>query len=137
MRLRLYSPASLALAALVFLVPTAFAQGTISFAQLNGTVEDTSGRSIAKAQVTLRQVDTNRTYTATTNDAGFYVVPTLSPGKYELDVQYSGFAKFTQTGLVLSVGQTATIDVTLTVGNQPSDRFGPNPGIAHQWPPVR
>jgi len=117
MRLRLYSPASLALAVLVFVAPPAFAQATISFAQLNGTVEDTSGRSIAKAQVTLREVDTNRTYTATTNDAGFYVVPTLTPGRYELEVQYSGFAKFTQTGIVLTVGQTATIDVTLKIAS--------------------
>src|SRR3984893_6561406 len=117
MRLRLYSPASLALAVLVFVAPPAFAQATISFAQLNGTVEDTSGRPIAKAQVTLREVDTNRTYTATTNDAGFYVVPTLTPGRYELEVQYSGFAKFTQTGIVLTVGQTATIDVTLKIAS--------------------
>lgn len=117
MRLRLYSPASLALAVLVLVAPPAFAQATISFAQLNGTVEDTSGRSIAKAQVTLREVDTNRTYTATTNDAGFYVVPTLTPGRYELEVQYSGFAKFTQTGIVLTVGQTATIDVTLKIAS--------------------
>jgi hypothetical protein len=79
MRLRLCLPASVALAVLVFLAPTAFAQGTISLAQLNGTVQDTSGRSIAKAQVTLREVDTNRTYTATTNDAGFYVSPRCPP----------------------------------------------------------
>ena len=109
MRLRPHLPASLALIILVFLAPTAFAQATISFAQLNGTVLDTSGRSIVKAQITLREVDTNRTYTATTNDAGFYVVPNLPPGKYEFDVQYSGFAKFAQTGIILSVGQTATI----------------------------
>src|SRR5882762_10030179 len=117
MRLGLYSPASLALAVLAFVAPQAFAQATISFAHLNGTVQDTSGRTVAKAQVTLREVDTNRTYTATTNDAGFYVVPTLPPGRYDLEAQYSGFAKFTQTGLILSVGQTATIDVTLKVAS--------------------
>src|SRR5579864_6631592 len=95
--------------------PRAFGQATLSFAQLNGTVQDTSGRVVAGATVGLRDLGTNRTYNAVCNTSGFYVAPNLPPGQYELTVQNSGFAKYIQTGITLTVGQTATVDVTLKV----------------------
>ena len=107
--------ACLVLALVAVFTPKSFTQATISFAQVNGTVLDEGGRAIVKAAVNLREIDTNQSYTATTNDAGFYVVPSLPPGKYEMAVAYTGFAKYTQTGIVLSVGQTATYNVRLKV----------------------
>ena len=101
------------------LTPRALGQGTVSFAQLNGTVLDTSGRAVAGAAVTLRAVGTNQSHSAVCNTSGYYVVPSLPPGRYELAVQYAGFAKYVQQGIVLSVGQTATIDVTLKVAAAP------------------
>jgi hypothetical protein len=91
----------------------ALSQSTAALAQLNGTIEDPQGAVIAKASVSLREMDTNRAYAATSNESGFYVLPNVLPGRYELKVSYTGFAPFTQTGVVLSVGQTATINVTL------------------------
>jgi len=104
-----------AVAVVICFAPQALGQATISAAQLNGTVLDSSGRTVAGATVTLRDVNTNRTSTAVTNASGYYVVPNLSPGQYELTVQYTGFAKYMRTGIPLSVGQTATIDVSLKV----------------------
>jgi outer membrane receptor protein involved in Fe transport len=95
--------------------PRAVAQATITFAQLNGSVMDESGRAVVKATIELRQLATNRQYTATTNEAGLYLVPNLPPGQYELTAQAPGLAKYTQTGIVLTVGQAATIDITLKV----------------------
>jgi hypothetical protein len=92
-----------------------FSQGNITFAQLNGTVRDTTGATIPGATVTMRDLETNRVATAVTNTAGNYVVPNLPPGRYELTVELSGFARYTQTGLVLTVGQSATQNVTLSV----------------------
>ena len=69
----------------------------------------------AKAAITLRNVDTNIQYTATTSDAGYYIFSSVAPGNDELSVQYTGFAKYTQTGIVLRVGQIATIDIALKV----------------------
>ena len=97
--------------------PPSYSQATTAFAQLNGTVRDTSGGFVAKASIALREVDTNREYTAVSNETGFYVVPNLPPGRYELSIEYKGFAKYTQTGIVLSVGQAATIDVTLKIAS--------------------
>ena len=60
-------------------------------------------------------LDTNQTFTSVSDDAGFYAVPSLPPGRYELTVNYAGFGKYTRTGVALSVGQTATVNVTLKV----------------------
>jgi outer membrane receptor protein involved in Fe transport len=97
------------------LVLPAFPQATISFAQLSGTVLDSSGRTIANAPVTVRNVETNTTFTATTTGDGYYVIPNLPPGKYDVSAVYSGFSKTTQTGIVLTVGETATVNLTLKV----------------------
>src|SRR5262249_28737574 len=95
------------------------AQVGAAFAQLNGTVQDASGRTIVKASITLRDLETNRAYMATSNVAGYYLIPNLPPGRYELTVQYTGFAKYTNPGIVLSVAQTATVDVTMKVASVP------------------
>jgi Carboxypeptidase regulatory-like domain len=65
----------------VFLAASAFGQATISFAQLSGTVLDTSGRAVVGASVTARDVGTNQTYKSSSNSSGFYFVPNLPPGQ--------------------------------------------------------
>jgi hypothetical protein len=95
----------------------ASAQATISYALLNGTVTDEAGRSIAKANIALRSLDTNQTYSAVANEAGYYALPSLPPGQYDITVTSSGFGKYQRTGLVLTVGQTATVNVTLKVAS--------------------
>src|SRR5438132_1105586 len=94
---------------------SAFAQAVIAVAQLNGTVRDTSGSVVANASVSLRNLDTNRTYTSTSDASGYYIVPNLPPGPYELNVTYPGFEAVVQSGIQLRVGQTATLDLTLAV----------------------
>jgi carboxypeptidase family protein/TonB-dependent receptor-like protein len=110
MRRRSFLRVFVATWALIGCAPVVFPQ---SMAQLNGTVQDERGGVVARASITLRETDTNRAYTATTNDDGFYVIPNVPPGRYELKVAFTGFATFTQTGVALTVGQTATLNVTL------------------------
>src|SRR5271157_177865 len=89
----------------------AFPPATIGFAQLNGTVLDSSGRTIVNAPVVTRNVDTNTTFTASTTSDGYYVIPNLPPGKYDVSASYTGFSKTTETGIALRVGQTATVNL--------------------------
>src|ERR1700691_2247119 len=84
-------------------------------AQLNGTVVDQTGGSVSKAIIALRNADTNRSNTVASNDTGYYIFTNIPPGRYELTVAFTGFSKYTQTGIHLRVGQIRTIDVTLTV----------------------
>jgi hypothetical protein len=93
---------------------SAAAQATISYAQLSGTVLDPSGKVIVGATVSLRNTGTNRTYTATTNNTGVYVIPNLPPGPYELQINFTGFGAYMRS-IELSVGQTATVNATLAV----------------------
>jgi hypothetical protein len=103
--------------ALLFVSATpAFSQITV--AQLNGSVHDESGGIVKNATVTLRDTATNAIYRTTSNDSGLYVIPNLPPDTYELTVSYTGFATTIDRGIVLTVGQTATVDINLRVATQ-------------------
>ncbi|HKF21362.1 MAG TPA: TonB-dependent receptor [Candidatus Angelobacter sp.] len=91
------------------------AQISSSDAQLNGTIRDQTGRVVVKADITLRNVDTNYTYKTTSSAVGSYILPNVPPGNYELTADSKGFSKYSQTGLVLRVAQVATMDITLKV----------------------
>ncbi len=91
------------------------AQATSGYAQLNGAVQDAAGAAVAKARISLRNPATNQQSDALANEAGYFIVPNLSPGSYELTVESDGFTKYVQTGILLTVGQTATVTVTLKV----------------------
>jgi len=117
MALRLWLLAVLAIMILGTWGQPSHAQVGAAVAELNGTVRDASGGSVAKASVTLRNTETNRIYTSVSNENGLYVLASVPPGSYELTTEATGFAKSTQTGIVLTVGQTATIDVTLKVAS--------------------
>jgi outer membrane receptor protein involved in Fe transport len=93
----------------------ASAQAVITVAQLNGTVRDTTGSVVANAAVSIRNLDTNRTYMSMSDSSGFYIVPNLPPGTYDLNVSFAGFERYVQSNIQLRVGQTATLDVTLGV----------------------
>jgi outer membrane receptor protein involved in Fe transport len=105
--------------AIIFGCPSrAFSQAGVNFAQLNGSVRDEGGGTIAKAAVTLHEVDTNLVYATTTNESGFYTLPNVPPGRYELKISFDGFSNYTQTGIVLTVSQNATLDVVLKVASK-------------------
>src|SRR6185436_17098684 len=105
-----------ALAALVALLTctAAWAQAT---AQLSGTVKDESGGVLPGVSVTATQIDTGFSRTVTTDESGHYVMPNLPTGPYKLEVSLQGFKTYAQTGIVLQVGETPTINAALAVGN--------------------
>src|SRR5690349_8893602 len=80
-----------------------------------GTVKDGGSNLIAGASITAKQTETNFTRTVTTNSDGSYLLVQLPPGNYQLTVQQEGFATRTTT-LELTLGNTALLDVTLSVG---------------------
>ena len=103
------------LAAVLLTALPAVSQVSIAQAQLNGTVRDQSGGVVQKATLTLRDVDTNRVYSTSSNTSGYYNLANIPPGNYELTVEFSGFGKYKQSGLTLTGGQAATIDITMKV----------------------
>jgi hypothetical protein len=95
-------------------ITPAWAQAT---AQLSGTVTDESGAVLPGVTVTMTQTDTGFTRTVVTDDTGAYVMPNLPTGPYRLEVSLQGFRTYVQTGIVLQVAATPTINTSLAVGN--------------------
>ena len=70
-----------------------------------GTITDESGGVVASATVTVVDVDRGVTRTLTTDDAGEYNAPNLTPGTYTVRGEARGFKKIERTGIVIQVGQ--------------------------------
>ena len=85
-------------------------------AQLSGTVVDESGGALPGAEVTVTQTDTGMSRFVITNTDGGYVFTNLPIGPYKLAAKMSGFANFEQTGIVLAIGDTRSVKITLKVG---------------------
>lgn len=102
--------------AMLFAIPlTGIAQ--ITSATITGTITDQSGAAVPAASVTARNIDTGLTRTVTTGDDGFYRLEFIPVGNYEIEVSAtSGFKKANQAGIVLRVGDTVRVDVSLEVG---------------------
>lgn len=82
---------------------------------ITGTISDPSHSVIPGATVTVTNADTGSARVFTTNNAGIYMAPFLVPGHYRVDASAAGFGKVNTSNLTLLVGQTLTIDLTLTV----------------------
>ena len=93
---------------------SASAQAT---AELAGRVTDESGAVLPGVSVTVTQTDTGFTRTTVTDGEGGYSLPNLPTGPYRLEVALQGFRSYVQTGIVLQVGATPTINAALAVGN--------------------
>ncbi len=94
-------------------VPTrASAQDT---GQIAGIVSDSSGAVIPNAQVTVRNLGTNATRSATSSATGAYLIPSLVPATYEVTVPaVSGFSAY-KAQVEVTVGGKVTLDVRLAV----------------------
>jgi hypothetical protein len=94
-----------------------FAQSQAINGTIEGTITDQSGGALPGVSVTVSNLDTGDTRVVVSNDAGVYRAPLLPLGRYRVSAELSGFKKFEQQGLTLSAGQTAVINVSLSVGN--------------------
>ena len=81
-----------------------------------GVVTDSSGASIPNATVTLENVDTGYTRTATTGSDGSYRFPATAVGNYTVRVEATGFRSEARTGLTLSEAQQEVTNLQLAVG---------------------
>jgi hypothetical protein len=89
---------------------------SITTGKVIGTVTDSSGAMVPKAQVQLVNTDTNAASTATTDDSGGYVFTNLQPGPYKVTVTMSGFRTATISNFVVEVDKTTNLPVKLEVG---------------------
>jgi len=98
------------------LASLAGAQGQAINGTIEGTVTDESGGVLPGVLVTVTNIDTGDTRSVITNDAGVYRALLLPLGGYRVTAELQGFKKYDQTGISLSAGQAAVVDVKLAVG---------------------
>jgi hypothetical protein len=114
----------------VFFLCTAgavFAQDTGTF---TGTVHDSTGAVVVGAEVNVSNVAIGVNKTVTTNTDGSWVTPYLTAGPYDITVSAKGFKTYKAKGVVLRVGQTAKVDVSLEVGTVTSEVTVVGTGLA-------
>src|SRR2546428_12699848 len=92
---------SFALAVCIVFASQVRAQG--AGATLSGTINDPSGAVVPNAQVSARNTATGVSRATTTDSAGFYSLPNLLPGTYEVTVTATGFSTAVQSNVAVSV----------------------------------
>jgi hypothetical protein len=104
-----------ALAALALLLPAPLIaqQGT---AQISGRITDSQGAALPGVAIVVRNEETGALRELTSSAEGSYSAAQLTPGRYSVVGQLTGFRKAERTGLVLLVGTTLTINLTMQLG---------------------
>ncbi len=102
----------IALLLTAFLIPAA-AQDA---AAITGRITDPSGAAVGTATVTAKDVDRGTVFRTPTNGDGVYNLPRLPLGRYEIRAEAKGFETAVHSAFALTLGQTATVDMALTIG---------------------
>lgn len=112
MRLKALASISILLVLTQGLLSAQEGRGTIS-----GTVTDSTGASVAGADIRVLNTQTGATASARSNESGSYTIPYLLPGIYDLMAEFSGFKKTERRGIEVRVGDVLNVGVVLEVGS--------------------
>src|SRR5882724_12219467 len=99
---------------LLLCVSAGFAQTPTGTVQ--GTVLDETGAAIPNAAIQVTNIPTNETKSLTTDSAGRYVLPFLTPSNYSITAQAKGFSSARVENVKIDVSQNRSVDFTLKVG---------------------
>lgn len=102
--------------ALVIFLSFKPAHGQAVSGTITGLVTDQTGSIIPGAAVTITEVNKGISYSAVTNELGYYTVARIPPGVYQIKIEAPGFKAFLRENVLLSVDTTVRVDATLTVG---------------------
>ena len=115
-RTRFASIGRICLVLAALLAPLSPAAAQQQLGTIQGTIADETRGVLPGATVTVTNLDTGISRTATSNEAGIYRVPSLDPGRYKVQVVLQGFGTGVRSDLTLSVGATIGVNFTLTTG---------------------
>ena len=91
------------------------AQTDANKAQISGLVTDPKGAVVPNAAVKIRNVNTGLLRDLKSSEQGEYRATLLDPGVYEISVTSPSFAESKLTGVTLTVGSAARLDVRLAI----------------------
>ncbi|MBV8846091.1 MAG: TonB-dependent receptor [Bryobacterales bacterium] len=110
------APICAASLALLFTSSQLLSQG--SSGRIFGNITDQSGGSVAGATVTVTDIERGASRTMTTDIAGAYSAPNLTPGTYAVRVEFQGFKVVDRRDIPLGVAQEIRLDLSLEPGQQ-------------------
>ena len=84
---------------------------------MSGTVKDPSGSVVPNVELTVHELNTGLVYRTQTDAKGYYMLPVLPVGHYDLEAQAPGFRSYRRNGIVLDTNAALTLDATLEVGS--------------------
>ncbi|MFZ0954549.1 MAG: carboxypeptidase regulatory-like domain-containing protein [Candidatus Sulfotelmatobacter sp.] len=84
---------------------------------ISGVVTDKTGAVVSGATVVATDTLTGVKTTQKTDSKGFYNLPTLAVGTYDLEIKQVGFKTYRQTGLVIDANSALRADASLAVGS--------------------
>ena len=99
---------------ILILAFSAFAQ-TQTTGRIAGTVKDQRDALIVGATVTIVSQANGEERTATTDAAGNYAAAFLAPGIYRVRIEADGFSLFNSETVTVSITETTSVNVVLTV----------------------
>lgn len=85
-------------------------------AAINGQVTDATGAAVPGAAVTAKDLDRGTNWPAQTNAEGYYALPRLPIGNYDVQVEAKGFQTSVQRSVQLVLDQVAKIDFQVKLG---------------------
>ena len=85
---------------------------------ITGTVRDSQGHAIPGAKIRLENAGTGLVRSTVSTNAGIFFLNGLPLGGYTFVAARDGFGEARMSGIHLAVGETRTIDVTLTVSQR-------------------
>jgi hypothetical protein len=93
--------------------PALAQQGT---SEIGGRVIDDQGGALPGVNIVVTNEETGLFREVTSGADGSYFASQLTPGRYRISAKLASFRTFERQGLVLPVGKTLTIDVTMALG---------------------
>jgi hypothetical protein len=103
--------------AFVFVCLSTAGQAQDTTATLLGTLSDASGSVLPGVTVSVTNVGTSQARTLVTDENGRYRAPLLPPGRYEVTAQLQGFQTVVRSGISLTVGQEALVNIQMALGS--------------------
>jgi hypothetical protein len=88
----------------------------VLYGSIVGSLTDETGAVVPKAVVTVTNTSTGLSRQTTTDDAGYYSIPNLLEGTYDLSVSAGGFKPYTQKGVNVPINIVTRLNLTIQVG---------------------
>ncbi|HZQ55870.1 MAG TPA: carboxypeptidase regulatory-like domain-containing protein [Bryobacteraceae bacterium] len=104
------------LLAVLLVDPNPMRAQAVANATIQGVITDATGASIANAKIVATQTNTGQTQQTVSGNDGFYVLPNLPVGPYELEVSAPSFSRYVQSGIILQVGKNVEVNVQMRLG---------------------